>query len=125
MQNSISTLDSITISNDANIHLSGTKFTDVVTTSLENKANEIPYITTALHALGNHLYTEAGDNINKLNLEELYQLLKALQKEYYSNSDILTNINYIFSISYCITRIIYIHYSNYITFNLYTIYIIS
>ena len=95
MQNSISTLDSITISNDANIHLSGTKFTDVVTTSLENKANEIPYITTALHALGNHLYTEAGDNINKLNLEELYQLLKALQKEYYSNSDILTNINYI------------------------------
>lgn len=95
MQNSISTLDSITISNQANVHLSRTKFTDIVTSSLGNTANEVQYIIVALHSLGNHLYSEAGDNINKLNLEELYQLLKRLQKEYYSNSDILTNINYI------------------------------
>ena len=96
MHNSISALDNITKSAKANTHLcSSSNFITVISSSLLNKQNEILYNVTALHALGNHLCTIVGDNIKILNLEELYQLLKALQKEFYSNSEILSNINYI------------------------------
>ena len=95
MDNSIKTLDQVTISKKSNTYLSKTKFSDSLDQTLKNKNHMIYYITIALHTFGNYLYFEAGDNIKKLNLEELYQLLVNLQKKYYANSDILANINYI------------------------------
>ena len=38
---------------------------------------------------------QAKSNNEKLSLEEIYEILNRLQKDYYSNSDVLTNINYI------------------------------
>ena len=95
MDNSIKTLDQVTISKKSNNYLSKTKFSDSLDQTLKNRNHMIYFITIALHTFGNYLYFEAGDNIKKLNLEELYQLLVNLQKKYYANSDILANINYI------------------------------
>ena len=50
---------------------------------------------TALHSLGNYLFNESGPNYSKLDLPKTYQLLRELQTKYYSNPEILTQLNYI------------------------------
>ena len=95
LENSIKTIDHVTISKKSNGVLSKMNFTEIIKNSLKNKNHSIYYITTALHSLGNFLYYETGENIKKLNLDEIHNLLKILQRQFYSNSNILANINYI------------------------------
>ena len=48
-----------------------------------------------LHALGNHLLSDEIKNWDNLDLEIIYKLLHNLQSKYYSNPEVLTNVNYI------------------------------
>ena len=95
MKNSIDSLDQITVSQKANLYLSKKNFDEIIIKTLKYENNDIDYISISLHTLGNYHYTKIGDNNHKLNYDELAQLLQTFQKKYYSNSDILTNINYI------------------------------
>ena len=96
MKNTVNTLDQITISTDANTYLAKkTNFSDCIIKCLKNENNELDFIIPALHSIGSYIQMDVDDNIKSLNLENLYQLLKNLQGKYYSNSDILTNVNYI------------------------------
>ena len=95
LENSIKTIDHVTISKKSNGVLSKMNFSEIIKNSLRNKNHSIYYITTALHSLGNFLYYETGENIKKINLDEIHNLLKIIQRQFYSNSNILANINYI------------------------------
>ena len=96
MKNSINSLDQITKLPKANIYLKKNNFDEIINKTLKNENNEIDYIIIALHTLGNyHIPKEKNENISKNILEELHQILQSFQKKYYSNSDIITNINYI------------------------------
>ena len=47
-------------------------FREIIENSLKNKNHSIYYIKTAFHYyLGNFLYYETGENIKKLNLDEI------------------------------------------------------
>ena len=95
MKNSINCLDKITISNESNIYLSNkTNFISTIIKTIKNENHNINFLIIALHSLGNFFFNE---EINKKKpiLNDLYEILKILHKKYYSNSEILTNINYI------------------------------
>ena len=96
MKNCAGTLDQITVPPDSNEFLANkTTFGDTMNNTLENENNDRDYVITALHSLGNHLFTENGKNYSKLDLPRLYKLLKNLQSKYYSDPEVLTNTNYI------------------------------
>ena len=90
------TLDQITSAPHTNEFLStNTTFSDTITKTVENENNELDYMITALHALGNHLFSDEIKNWDNLDLEKIYNLLHELQSKYYSNPEVLTNVNYI------------------------------
>ena len=62
LENSIKTIDHVTISKKSNGVLSKMNFSEIIKNSLRNKNHSIYYITTALHSLGNFLYYETGEN---------------------------------------------------------------
>ena len=96
MKNSINSLEQISTISKANIYLNKKNFDEIINKTLKNENNEVDYILIALHTIGNyHSPKEKNDNISKNILEELYHLLQSFQKKFYSNSDIITNINYI------------------------------
>ena len=96
LQYSIGTLDQITVAPDSNEFLARkTSFSDTITKTLENDNNDIDILLTALHSLGNYLFNENGPNYSKLDLSKIYELLHDLQTKYYSNPEILTQVNYI------------------------------
>ena len=95
MKNSINCLDKITISNESNIYLSNkTNFISTIIKTIKNENHNINFLIIALHSLGNFFFNEEITKKNSI-LNDLYEILKILHKKYYSNSDILTNINYI------------------------------
>ena len=56
------TLDQITSAPHTNEFLStNTTFSDTITKTIENENNELDYMITALHALGNHLFSDEID----------------------------------------------------------------
>ena len=96
MKYNIGTLDQITEAPKSNEFLStSTTFSDTITKTIGNEKNDIDYMITALHALGNHLSSEENKELDKLDLQNIYSMLKEMQSKYYSNPEILKNINYI------------------------------
>ena len=66
LENSIKTIDHVTISKKSNGILRKMNFSEIIINSLKNKNHSIYYITTALHSLGNLLYYETGKILQKL-----------------------------------------------------------
>jgi len=94
MNNCAGTLEQITVPPSSNEYLANrTDFGDTINRTLENENNEPDYLVSALHALSNHLFNENGKNYDKLDLPQTYRLLKELQQNYYSNPEILQNVN--------------------------------
>ena len=94
MKNCAQALEQITVPPSSNEYLANkTNFGDTMNKTLENENNEPEYLISGLHSLGNYLYQESGKNYSKLDLPELYKLCKDLQSKYYSNPEILTNVN--------------------------------
>ena len=94
MQNCAGTLDQITVPPESNEYLANkTNYLDTMNKTLENDKNDKDYAETSLHSLGNHLYTDNGKNYSKLDIPRLYDLLKNLQSKYYSDPEVLTNID--------------------------------
>ena len=95
IMNCILCLDQISMIDQGIIYLSKTKFQQVLLDTFEKKSTDPEIIKNCLHCLGNYLYKDLGNNVKTINFEKIILLLILLQKKYYSNSDILININYI------------------------------
>ena len=94
MKNCGEALEQITVPLSSNEYLSTrTAFSDTMTKTLENENNDSDYLITGLHALSNYLFKESGKNYSKLDLPQAYNLCKNLLSKYYSNPEILTNVN--------------------------------
>ncbi|MCQ2815881.1 MAG: hypothetical protein MJ252_01320 [archaeon] len=89
----LNALDQIANSKMANEYLGKRKLASFLSELLKNPSADVESISTGLHIFGNHLY-ELKSQSEDLSLEEVYDILSNLQKQYYSNSDVLTNINY-------------------------------
>ena len=98
LMNCINYLDIITTNPEANTYLTTkTSFTKYVIAAIKNDKNDKTFIANALHCLGNYILSNEGVEYLQTNIVDLYQLLSNLQSTYYSNSEILMNINYICS----------------------------
>ena len=96
MKYSMGTLDQITVAPDSNEFLAKkTSFGDTITKTLQNDINDKKYLLTGLHSLGNYLFNENGSNYSKLDLPKIYELLHTIQSKYYSDPEILTQVNII------------------------------
>ena len=96
LMNCINFLDIITNNPEANAYLtSKTSFTKYLIAAIKNDKNDKTFIAIALHSLGNYIISNEGNEYLQTNIVDIYQLLKNLQSSYYSNSEILININYI------------------------------
>ena len=93
--NCVSSLDSMTISDKAIAYLSDTRFAALIYDLFDRRREDTDIIKSALHCLGNYLYKEIGGNLKTISFEKVLQLMHSLQKKYYSNSEILINVNYI------------------------------
>ena len=93
MNNCAGALEQITLPPASNEFLANnTKFGDTMNKTLENENNDEDYLVTALHALSNHLTNNNGRN-PKVDMQKTYKLLKELQSNYYTNPEILTEVN--------------------------------
>ena len=96
MMNCINFLDIITTIPEANNYISSnTSFNKYIILAIQNDNNDNNFLIVALHCLGNYILSEAGDNFLKTKIIDMFILLRNLQSQYYSNSGILININYI------------------------------
>jgi len=93
--NVISCFDSLTMYDKAVEYFAQTNFNNVVMDTISKKNSEIEIVKLALHALGNYLSHEQGQNIKTLNFEKLISTMHMIQTKLYSNSDVLIYVNYI------------------------------
>ena len=93
--NLLSTLDLLTLDEGSVEYITKNKFMATVMDTIGKPSTDISIIKLSLHCLGNYFYKDTRDYWKHYEIEQLYEILKTLQKQYYSNSEVLTNINYI------------------------------
>ena len=94
MTNCGGALEQITVPPASNDYLSTrTTFNDTINKTLENENNDTDYLISALRALSNHVFNDNGKNYSKLDLPRDYKICRELQSKFYSNPEILSNIN--------------------------------
>ena len=92
MRNNAQCQEQITLPPASNDYLANkTNFGDTINKTLENDDNEPEYLKSASHALANHLVN--GNTISKIDVPKNYKICKNLQSNYYSDPEILTNVN--------------------------------
>ena len=89
--NCINSLDQVTLCNVKD--LTESEYYNSVINCLKNDSNNVIFLNVCLHSLGNYFYNKT--NNDKINFDELYNILNNYQDKFYNNEDILSNINFI------------------------------
>ena len=89
--NCINSLDQVTLCNTKD--LTESEYYNSVINCLKNESNNLIFLNVCLHSLGNYFYNK--NNNEKINFDELFNILKKYQDKFYNNEDILSNINFI------------------------------
>ena len=93
--NLLATLDLLTLDEGSVEYITKNKFMATVMDTIGKQSSDISIIKLSLHCLGNYFYKDTRDYWKHYEIEQLYEILKSLQKQYYANSEVLININYI------------------------------
>ena len=98
MGNSMNTMKKVTADKNNNEFVANqTPFGDTILKTLGNPKNDKGLISSGLRALDGYLRSEKGKNYGGLDLNGLYNLLKNLQTNNYSDPNLLKSINSISS----------------------------
>ncbi len=90
--NLITALDLLT-SNDGSVELiAKSKFLATLLDTIDKPTTDIEIVKVSLNCMGNYFVRNSSDYWQHYEIEQLYNILKALEKQYYANSDILTSI---------------------------------
>ena len=95
LNNFLETLNSLTVEEGSVAFITKNKFMSTIMDTINTQKTDIEIIKLSLHCLGNYFYKDTSKFWKHYEIEQLYDILKQLQKEYYSNGDVLMNINYI------------------------------
>ena len=95
LNNFLETLNSLTVEEGSVAFITKNKFMATIMDTINSQKTDIEIIKLSLHCLGNYFYKDTSKFWKHYEIEQLYDILKQLQKEYYSNGDVLMNINYI------------------------------
>ena len=95
INNLLHVLDLLTISDGSVEYITKNRFMGAILDTIKRPNVDINIVIQSLHCLGNYFYKDTKSKWKHHEIEELYYILKTLQKEFYANSEVLTNINYI------------------------------
>ena len=95
INNLLRVLDLITISDRSAEYITKNRFMGAIIDTIKKPNVDINIVIQSLHCLGNYFYKDTKSKWKHSEIEDLYYILKSLQKEYYANSEVLSNINYI------------------------------
>ena len=95
INNLLHVLELLTISDGSVEYITKNRFMGAILDVISKRNVDINIVIQALRCLGNYFYKDTKSKWKHSEIEELYSILKSLQKEFYANSDVLTNINYI------------------------------
>ena len=95
INNLLRVLDLLTISDGSVEYITKNRFMGAIIDTIKRPNVDINIVIQSLHCLGNYFYKDTKSKWKHHEIEELYYILKSLQKEFYANSEVLTNINYI------------------------------
>ena len=95
INNLLRVLDLLTISDGAVEFITKNRFMGAIMDTISKPNVDINIVIQSLKCLGNYFYKDTKSKWKHSEIEELYYILKSLQKEFYANSEVLTNINYI------------------------------
>ena len=92
--NCINYLSIITSTVEGNNYISNnTSFNKYIILAIENENNDNIFLSIALKCLSNYFKSEIGLMFLLTNIVDVYHLITNLQNKYYSESEILTNMN--------------------------------
>ena len=95
INNLLRVLDLLTISDGSVEYITKNRFMGAILDTIGKPNVDINIVIQSLHCLGNYFYKDTKSKWKHSEIEELYYILKTLQKEFYANSEVLSNINYI------------------------------
>lgn len=90
--NLITALDLITKQERSTELISKSKFLSTLLETIEKPNTDIEIIKVSLHCMGNYFIRNTSDYWKHYEIELLYNILKALLKQYYANSELLIYI---------------------------------
>ena len=95
INNLLRVLELLTISDGSVQYITKNRFMGAILDTIKKPNVDIQTVIIALRCLGNYFYKDTSSQWKHYEIEELLKILKELQKQFYSNSEILANINYI------------------------------
>ena len=95
INNLLRVLDLLTISDGSVEYITKNRFMGAIIDTIKKPNCDINIVIQSLHCLGNYFYKDTKSKWKHHEIEELFYILKSLQKEFYANSEVLSNINYI------------------------------
>ena len=95
INNLLRVLDLLTLSDGSVEYITKNRFMGAILETIGRPDVDINIVIQSLHCLGNYFYKDTKSKWKHSEIEELFYILKHLQKEFYANSEVLTNINYI------------------------------
>ena len=95
INNLLRVLELLTISDGSVQYITKNRFMGAILDVIKKPNVDIQTVIIALRCLGNYFYKDTSSEWKHFEIEELLKILKELQKMFYSNSDVLANINYI------------------------------
>ena len=93
--NLIKVLTLLTVGDECKDIITNIKFIPTILDTISKPGVFSKIVIQSLLALKNYFSKDIKDKWIEKEIEELYNVLKSLQKDFYANSEILTNINYI------------------------------
>ena len=95
INNLLHVLDLLTISDGAVEFITKNRFMGAILDTIGKKNVDINIVIQSLKCLGNYFYKDTKSKWKHSEIEELYHILRTLQRTFYASSEVLTNINYI------------------------------
>ena len=95
MINLITALDYLTIEDGSIVAIANSNFLKTLMQTIEKPNAEFDVVKISLHAMSNFFHKKTSKYWKHSEIDQLYNILKALQKQYYANSDILILISQI------------------------------
>ena len=95
LNNLLRVLDLLTLGDKCVDLITKNRFMGAIIDTISKPACDIKVVIASLQCLANYFYKDTKSKWKHYEIEQLYSILKLLQKEFYANGEVLSKINYI------------------------------
>ena len=95
LNNLLRVLDLLTLGDKCVEFITKNRFMGAIIDTIGKPACDIKVVISSLQCLANYFFKDTKSKWKHYEIEQLYSILKLLQKEFYANGEVLSKINYI------------------------------